>query len=134
MPKATGSFQVSSWDEDAYEQLDGGGKLTRATVAQTFTGDLAGEGAVQWLMSYREDGTAHFVGLQRVTGTVDDRTGSLVLENVGDFDGKVAGGTWTVVPGSGSGDLAGITGEGSFTAPFGSEAAYELDYRLDGPR
>jgi len=130
MPKATGSFEVASWDEETYEEV-GDGKLTRASVTQTFTGDVDGEGAVQWLMSYRKDGTAHFVGLQRIRGTIGGRRGTVVLETIGDFDGKVASGTWSVVPGGGSADLQQLRGTGSFEAPMGPKASFELDYELE---
>jgi hypothetical protein len=128
---AKGSFALSSWDEDAYEEFDEGRKLTRATVGQAFTGDIDGEGGVQWLMSYRTDGTARFVGMQRVTGEVGGRRGSFVMETVGEFDGKVAAADWSVVDGSGTEELAGITGNGRFEAPMGSEATFSLDYDLD---
>jgi hypothetical protein len=62
MPNAQGSFRVTAMNEDRYEELDDGGKLTRAWGEQTFSGDIEGEGTVQWLMSYRSDGTARFVG------------------------------------------------------------------------
>jgi Protein of unknown function (DUF3224) len=131
MVKATGSFELASWDEETYEDLEDGGKLTRASVTQSFTGDIEGDGAVQWLMAYRPDGTAHFVGLQRVRGAIGDRKGAFVLETIGDFDGKLA--TWraTVVPGSASGDLQGLTGSGDFGAPHGPKATFELEYTFD---
>jgi hypothetical protein len=127
MTKARGSFAVTSWHEDPYEELEGGGKLTRASVEQTFTGDISGDGAVQWLMSYRSDGTARFVGLQRVRGSVGDRSGSFVLETAGDFDGNEAKGTWSVVAGSGTAGLTGLRGAGMFRAP---KASFELDYEF----
>ena len=40
-------------------------------------------------------------------------------------------GRWLVVPGSGTGQLVGIVGEGGFDAPGGPEVGYELDYRFD---
>ncbi len=131
MPKAEGSFEVTSWNEDAYEELEGGGKLTRASVEQRFTRDIDGVGAVQWLMAYRSDGTAHFVGLQRITGSLGERTGSFVLETLGDFDGTVAVGAWSVVPGSGTAGLEGLRGIGRFEAPHGPKATFELDYDFD---
>lgn len=131
MAKVEGSFEVTSWNEDRYEELESGGKLTRASVEQVFTGDIVGEGAVRWLMFYRSDGTAHFVGLQRVRGFVGDRAGSFVLETTGEFDGREARGAWSVVPGSGTGDLGGLRGSGTFRAPHGSEAAYDLDCEFD---
>jgi hypothetical protein len=128
--KARGSFEVTSWNEDTYEELDGGVRLTRASVEQRFTGDIAGEGAVQWLMSYRSDGTAHFVGLQRITGSVGKRTGSFLVETSGEFDGTEATGAWSVVTGSGTAGLEGLRGTGNFRAPHGSNATFELEYEL----
>jgi hypothetical protein len=130
MTRAEGSFEVTSWNEESYEELEGGGKLTRASVEQRFSGAIVGHGAVQWLMAYRSDGTAHFVGLQRVRGSVGARTGSFLLETSGEFDGVEAHGTWSVVPRSGTGELEGLRGTGAFRAPHGSKAAFELDYEI----
>jgi hypothetical protein len=126
---AKGSFEVTSWDEETYEER-GSAKLTRAQVGQRFQGDVAGDGAAQWLMSYRPDGTARFVGLQRVTGEIGGRKGSFVLETIGDFDGSVAKWDASVVEGSGADGLEGLTGGGSFEAPMGSTASFTLDYQL----
>lgn len=129
--KAAGSFDVTAWDEATYEELENGGKLTRATVSQAFSGDVAGEGSVVWLMAYRSDGTAQFVGLQRVTGALGGRSGSFLLETSGVFDGAEARGSWSILAGSGTGGLAGIGGSGHFAAPHGSHATYQLEYDLD---
>jgi hypothetical protein len=66
--RATGTFRIEGWDETAYGETGDGGKLTRAAVRQAFSGDIEGEGAVEWLMCYRPDQTADFVGLQRIVG------------------------------------------------------------------
>jgi hypothetical protein len=128
MTHATGSFEVTSWNEDSYEELDGGGKLTQASVDQKFSGDVEGDGAVQWLMAYAPEGTARFVGIQRVTGSIEGREGCFVMETSGDFDGEVATGEWTIV--SASGDLEGLRGTGRFRAPKGPTASVDLDYEL----
>lgn len=130
MPTARGSFQVTSMNEDQYEERDGGGRLTRAWGDQTFSGDIAGDGAVQWLMAYPGDGTAHFVGLQRISGSLGDRGGSFVIEASGDFGGKTSSGKWTIVGGSGTGGLKGIIGRGTFKAGPGPQATFELEYEL----
>jgi hypothetical protein len=130
MGTLTGGFELASWDEQTTQELEGGRKLTRALVTQAFTGDLEGEGSVEWLMCYAEDGTARFVGMQLVRGVIDGRKGSVVLETVGEFDGGKARGRWTVIPGSATGDLAGITGEGRFEAPHGPNATYMLEVDL----
>jgi hypothetical protein len=129
MHKATGSFQLSSWNEETYNQGQAN-KMTLAAVEQNFSGDITDKGAVRWLMAYRADGTARFVGMQQVDGTLAGRRGSFVLETAGDFDGQRAGWTATVIPGSGSDELAGLEGAGSFGAEHGPEATYEIDYRL----
>jgi hypothetical protein len=131
MTKATGSFEVTSMTEDPYEELDGGIKLTHASGAQRFTGDIEGDGAVHWLMLYRPDKTARFVGLQRITGTVAGRRGTFVLAAEGDHEGGSSEIRWTVVSGSGTGDLAGISGTGSMTAPGGAKGTYELTHTVE---
>jgi hypothetical protein len=129
--QATGTFEIKGWDEEAYGELEGGRKLSRASVTQAFAGDIEGDGSVEWLMCYRPDKTADFVGLQQLTGRVGDRSGSVVLQTVGTFDGTEARGDWTVVPGSGTDELAGLTGRGSWNAPHGRQASLSLDYDVE---
>ena len=130
MTRASGTFTVTGGTEDPYQELDGGIKLTHASGTQTFDGDIEADGAVHWLMLYRADKTAHFVGLQRITGSVGGRHGSFVLAAEGDHEDGASRIRWTVVPGSGTGDLAGISGTGGMTAPGGASGTYELDYRF----
>ena len=131
MPTLNGEFTLSSWEEKTYAEREGERKLTQATVTQDLAGDVAGKGQVEWLMSYGEDGTAHFVGLQQFEGVIAGREGSVVLETIGEFDGTEA--TWTakVVEGSGTGGWAGMRGEGRFQAPHGNKASFTLDYSFD---
>ena len=131
MANATGTFQVTGGMDDPYEELEGGLKLTRASGTQTFTGDIEGDGAVNWLMLYRADKSAHFVGLQRITGSVGGRRGAFVLAAEGDHEGGSSRIRLTVVPGSGTGELVGIDGTGSMTAPGGPEGTYELQYTIE---
>jgi Protein of unknown function (DUF3224) len=131
MPTLNGELTLSSWNEETYAERDGARKLTRSTVTQDLTGGIVGKAKVEWLMSYAEDGTARFVGLQEFEGAIDGREGSVVLESVGDFDGTEA--TWTgkVVEGSGTAGWAGMRGEGRFRAPHGPKASFTLDYSFD---
>jgi hypothetical protein len=131
MTKATGSFELTSMTEEPYEELDGGIKLTHASGAQRLTGDIEGDGAVHWLMLYRPDKTARFVGLQRITGSVAGRHGTFVLAAEGDHEDGSSEIRWTVVRGSGTGDLAGISGTGSMTAPGGTKGTYELTHTFE---
>ena len=124
-----GGFKVESWTEDAYDERDGR-RLTRASVTQRFEGDIAGDGAAEWLMAYQPEGTARFVGLQLVNGVLAGRRGTFVLETAGEFNGGVARWEASVVPGSSTGELTNLTGGGRFEAPRGSEAFYELEVEL----
>jgi hypothetical protein len=133
MTTLNGGFEVASWDENAYDER-GARRLTRAAVSQTFIGDIAGSGSAEWLMAYRQDGTARFVGLQLVEGEVAGRTGTFVLETSGDFDGQVARWDATVVAGSPTGELRDLVGRGKFEAPLGSKATYELRVKFGGKR
>ena len=128
---ASGTFEVKSWEENPYNEVEGAVKVTRATVKQTFQGDIEGEGQVEYLMAYREDKTANFVGLQRVVGKVGGRSGAFVLELKGTYDGGKASATWSVVPGSGTGELGGLRGQGGFEAGHGSTANVTLDYDFE---
>jgi hypothetical protein len=129
MANATGTFEITSGSEDAYHETDRGVRLTRAKGTQRFTGEIEGDGSVEWLMCYLPDGSATFVGLQRIDGSVGGHTGSFILQAAGTHDGTQSKASWSVVAGSGMGELAGITGEGSFHAPGGPEATYNLEYQ-----
>ncbi len=129
---ATGTFQVTSWDENTYQQLEGDAKLTRGRIEQDFSGDLQGRGTWDVLMCYAPDGTATYTGLVRVVGRLGERAGSMVLQTNGGFDGNEARWTWSVVPGSGTEQLSGVRGEGTVVAPHGSTGAFSLDFDLDG--
>jgi len=125
MSESKGSFTVEGWDENPYIEADGM-KMTLAVVKQLFSGAIDGTGEARWLMAYRADGTARFVGLQRVECAIGGRRGSFVMETAGDFDGATARWSGTILDGCGAGELAGASGSGEFAAPFGAEATYEL--------
>jgi hypothetical protein len=128
--KAVGTFEVTAWDEKPYLEMSDGRKLTRASVKQRFTGDIEGEGSVEWLMFYREDGTASFVGMQHVVGKIGGRSGSFVLETTGSYDGTTARASWSVILGSGTSGLSGLRGTGTYVAGHGSTAEITLEYEL----
>jgi hypothetical protein len=129
--RASATFKVESWDEQTtVEAADGTGKLSRAVVDQALSGEIEGSGRAEWLMCYRADETAEFVGLQRIDGSLGGRRGTVVLTSNGSFDGKQVAGSISVIEGSGTGELTGISGDGTFAAPIGSEASVKLDYEL----
>jgi uncharacterized protein DUF3224 len=128
--RATARFAIKSWDEKPYSEGPDLPKLTRATVTKAFTGDIAGEGNVEYLMMYRSDGSATFLGLERISGQIGGKTGSFVLQRIGVFEGGQAKESYSVVPGSATGDLRGLVGSGTSSVGHGMEHPFVLDYDL----
>jgi len=127
---ANARFAITNWDEKPYSEGADLPKLTRATVKKTFTGDIEGEGQVDYLMMYRSDGTASFIGLERVTGKVDGKAGTFVLQRTGVFEDGQAKESYSVVPGSATGELRGLVGEGTSSVGHGLEHPFTLSYEL----
>ena len=126
--KAT--FKIESWDEEPFDDPEDGPKLTRAHVKRSFHGDLSGTGNLMYLMAHLETGGASFTGFEKVVGSLGGRTGSFVLRHTGSYDGGTATAEYEVVPGSGTGDLAGLSGTGGFSAGHAEEHDMTLDYEL----
>ena len=127
---ANARFVLKSWDEKPYSEVPDQPKLTRASVVKTFTGDIEGEGQVEYLMMYRSDGTATFLGLERVVGRIGPKKGTFVLQRTGVFEGGMAKESYSVIPGSGTGELSGLTGEGTSAVGHGMEHPFSLSYEL----
>ena len=103
-------LKIESWDEKPYRELGEGDKLTRADVLLSGPDDGLTSAIFEALMFYRADGTSTYVTLMHLTGTLDGRRGSFVLQGQGTYDGKTARGESYVVEGSGTGELAGLGG------------------------
>jgi hypothetical protein len=115
------TFEVKSWDESPIDENADEPKLTRAAVTKGYSGDISGASVTEWLMVYADDGSATFIGMERIRGTFSGRNGSLVLQHDGSYADGTAKGTLTVVHGSGTDDLVDVEGTGSFVAnPAGS--------------
>jgi hypothetical protein len=82
-------------------------------------------------MVHREDGSASFVGLERIVGRVGNRSGSFVLQHTGTFEGGTAKAAWIVVPGSGTGELRGLRGAGGFASAHAEHYAITLEYDFE---
>ncbi len=114
--QVTGTFQFTSWSETPYHELEDGHKLTHASVTNAFKGGIEGEGTLGYLMAYQGEAFAHFVGYERIVGRMGEKSGSFVLQHSGLFQNGEVQASLTVVSGSGTGDLAGLRGEGSYVA------------------
>lgn len=128
--QAASSFTVTSWVEQPFEGETGGIKITQAVVSTSFVGDVTGVGSVIYIMKHQPDGTAKFIGLQQINGSIGGLNGSFAIEQTGYFDGKEAKGTCVIKQGTGTGALANINGQGEFTAPMGREGTLNLTFSL----
>lgn len=131
MPQLTNCrFAIKTWDEKPYSEGPDQPKLTRASVTKTFTGDLSGESHVEYLMMYTSDGSATFVGMERITGELAGKAGSFVLQRTGVFENGVAKESYSVVPGSGTGALRGLRGEGKSAVGHGMEHPFSMTWEM----
>lgn len=131
---AKGSFESTSWEEQPLRDVDGAPKLAHASMVSAFQGDIEGEGSSEYLISYLDgstDGKAYFVGSERVTGKIGDRSGGFLIHSEGTHENNGLQATWKIVPGSGSGDLKGITGEGACSSNGSHAVSFTLNYDFE---
>jgi hypothetical protein len=135
--QVTGTYNITSWDEKTWDGKPwnevSGSKVTHAIVTQTFAGGIEGEATSQYLMAYCGDTYASFVGLYQITGSVGGRRGSFVLQASGTYADNTARVTWFVVPGSGTDELAGLSGQGGYTSGHEDypNVPYTLEYEFE---
>lgn len=125
------TFQITGWDEKTYQEIEGSAKLSNAKVTQTYSGAIEGTSSIEYLMSYTVHGTAIFVGLEHVSGTVDGKSGTFVLQHTGSFLEGKARSSWSIVPGSGTGGLTNLRGKGSYVAGHGEPAQVSFTYSFN---
>jgi hypothetical protein len=129
--RATATFKIDSWDENEIMETGDGSRVTHAKVSRSFAGDIAGTGTVESLTGYDEGGSATFVGIERIVGSIAGKTRTVVLRHIGAFDGQVTKAELRVVPGSGTGELSGLRGEASFVAGLGPEGERHVTLHVD---
>jgi hypothetical protein len=133
--RATGSFDVKVVPQKPDTQIARAASLSRLTIDKRFHGDLEGIGKGEMLALQTDvKGSAGYVALERFTGKLNGAQGSFVLQHSatmhkGESDAKI-----TVVPDSGSGELAGLRGKMSITVAEDGAHHYEFDFKLDAPR
>lgn len=123
--KAAGPFQVKLTPQSAKDDPVG-----RMSIDKQFQGDLeaTSRGEMLSIMSAVK-GSAGYVAMERVTGKLAGRSGTFALQHTGTMDRGVAHLSVTVVPDSGTGDLAGITGQMDIIIQEGKHS-YAFEYQL----
>jgi hypothetical protein len=131
MPRhARGTFEVTitpvAPPDDAPPDAHG-----RMTLSKVFNGDIVGTGEGEMLGLMGPERSGAYVALERVHGLVGDRAGSFALVHRGLMDRGDQTLSIAVVPGSGTGELAGVAGFFHLTIEDG-EHRYHLEYTLPG--
>ena len=80
---ATAVITVHKYEPAAYDEPAEGPALSRIHVEESVSGDISGDGLVEFLQAARADGSASFVGIERVTGAVAGREGTFLLQDAG---------------------------------------------------
>jgi len=118
-------FEITSFEHAPYDEPAEGLPMGRGTVHKRFSGRLEGTSVTEMLTV----GEAGYVASERVQGTLEGRTGTFALQHGGvdDESGQRAFGH--VVPGSGTGELAGLRGDAAY-AHDEAGARLTLSYTL----
>ena len=125
--RAKAKITVQGSEAKPYDQT-ASSSLMEIRLSETFSGDIDGESPVRALQIQRDDKSASLVSMQRFRGKLGGRQGTFVLQGSEMVENGKIKATWFVVPRSGTGDLAGLRGEGGFEGDFGKGSDGWLDY------
>lgn len=126
---ATGQFEVKLTPQTPPAAIESA-RLGRMSIDKQFQGDLIGHSLGE-MLAVRTDvkGSAGYVALERVEGSLGGRTGSFVLQHSGTMNRGASTLALTVVPDSGTGELAGLSGSMAIDIVEGQHN-YTMDYQL----
>jgi hypothetical protein len=131
--RASGTFAVKVVPQ-APEEKVGDPTVGRMSLDKEFHGDLEATSKGQMLAVGTDvKGSAGYVAMERVIGALHGRSGTFALQHSGTMTRGAPQLTITVVPDSGTGQLAGITGALTITIADGKHS-YDFDYTLDQPQ
>ena len=123
--RATGPFDVKV--TPAGESSPG---IARLTLDKQFHGKLEAASKGEMLAGGGTKGTGGYVAMEVVTGTLDGRTGSFALQHSGTMMNNNFTLIIVVVPGSGTGELAGIDGKMNILIAADGKHSYDFEYTL----
>ena len=106
--------------------------LNRMTLDKQYHGDLEATGIGQMLTAGTDvKGSGAYVAIEKVSGTLEGKKGTFILQHAGTMTREVPQLAIVVVPDSGTGELRGISGEMKIKFAEGGKHFYELDYTLE---
>ena len=125
---AAGSFDVKT---TPFDDKSDDPTLARIALDKQYHGDIEGTAKGQMLSAGSPaKGFAGYVAIEKITGTLNGRAGTFVLQHSGTLENSIPQMTITVVPGSGTGQLEGIAGKMTIKFAPGGKHLYEFDYTL----
>lgn len=128
MTRASGTFEVKMTPQDDKSEDS---NLGRMLLDKQFHGDLEATGKGQMLTAMTPvQGSAVYVAMEKVSGTLNGKTGTFVLHHTGVMTRGAQQLSINVVPDSGTGQLAGIAGRMDIKIE-GGKHSYVLEYTLD---
>jgi hypothetical protein len=131
MKRASGTFEVKLAPLPAHAASEDS-LLGRMSIDKEFRGDLEGTSRGEMLTALTPvQGSAGYVAIERVSGALHGRRGTFVLQHGGTMTRGAPQLVITIVPDSGTGELAGLAGTMRIIVE-GSKHSYELEYTLPG--
>jgi hypothetical protein len=130
--RASGTFEVKLAPQEPEENI-GDPSISRMSLDKEFHGDLVATSRGQMLAAGTDvKGSAGYVAIERVIGALHGRRGTFALQHSGILTRGTPQLTITVVPDSGTGELAGLAGRMTIEITDGKHL-YELEYTLAEP-
>ncbi len=128
---ASGAFDVKVIPQKPDNKEAEAAGFGRMSLDKQFHGDLEATSKGEMIGAMTEvKGSAGYVAMERVTGTLNGRSGTFVLQHSGTMAHGAQQMTITVVPDSGTGELAGISGSMTIIIKDGGKHFYEFEYQL----
>jgi len=125
--RASGTFEVTLTPQPGDDYADGAG-LGRMTIDKQFHGDLDATSKGQMLTGMTSTkGSAGYVAIERVSGTLSGRRGSFILQHSGTMTRGAPTLAVTVVPDSGTDELTGLSGTMAIDIT-GGQHSYAFEY------
>jgi hypothetical protein len=130
--RATGPFDVKVTPQKPDTQIARAANLGRLTIDKRFHGDLEGISKGEMLATQTEvPGSAGYVALERISGTLKGRAGGFVLQHSATMTRGTPVSSITVVPDSGTGELRGLSGKMTITVASDGAHSYEFEFNLE---
>ncbi|HHO55499.1 MAG TPA: DUF3224 domain-containing protein [Trueperaceae bacterium] len=128
--KISGEFEIKLSPLEMSLQGQNGINLGRMAIDKTFFGDLAATSKGEMLSARTSvDGSAGYVAIEQVVGTLSGKTGGFVLQHFGTMQAKNSRLILEVVPDSATAELEGLSGKMEIIIKDGKHF-YNFDYKL----